>query len=375
MLAAGLRAVEVVPVAGLVDVEVELVAGFSDTDLRRFVVPPALGLATPVATPVAAVEEAVAEGRNDEVEGFFAGTAPGVRVLPDPVGVFRALVELVAGVVFAGLRVVDGLGTAGLEVVTAVRTVEDGRPIALDAVELGLGARGAAAAGGLPIKLVVCFGLGATAAEVEDFEEEVVVAAGRGFAVDGFAREVAVFFGLARSLLDGIEGPGEAVGASTSTSGGASGCSVSGVGGTSCTSGILRSETNNWVPPVYFAVSSPFVGAGVEPGTSDPGSSWAVAEVVDLSLSARFQDGALALSEPKSFPVSCWAIARGLVAPSVPVESLRGSGAIVEPPGAPTMPAGLEVEVRFCDVVSNLPIRFATEGRGLSSGSGLFREG
>lgn len=68
-------------------------------------------------------------------------------------------------------------------------------------------------------------------------------------------------------------------------------------------------------------------------------------------------------------------IARGLVAPSVPVDGLRGSGAVEELPGAPGTPAGLEVEFRFCDVVSNFPIRFATEGRGRSSGRGLFREG
>jgi hypothetical protein len=148
---------------------------------------------------------------------------------------------------------------------------------------------------------------------------------------------------------------------------------VSGVGGVSCTSGTFRSETNNLVSSLYFAVSLPFVGAGVETGTLDPASSW-VAGVVGSSLGESFQVGALALSALESFPLSCWAIARGLVAPSVPDEGLRGSGGAVELPGAPATPAGLEVELRFCDVVSNFPIRLATEGRGRSSGSGLFRE-
>lgn len=118
----------------------------------------------------------------------------------------------------------------------------------------------------------------------------------------------------------------------------------------------------------------PFVGAGVEPGTSDPASSWA-AGVVGFSLSACFQAEAPAPSALESFPVSCWAIARGLVASSAPVDGLRGIGAVAGLPGAPATPAGLEAEFRFCDVVSNFPIRFATEGRGRSSGSGLFREG
>lgn len=59
----------------------------------------------------------------------------------------------------------------------------------------------------------------------------------------------------------------------------------------------------------------------------------------------------------------------------MPDEGLCSIGAVVEPPGAPATPAGLEVEPRFCDVVSNFPIRFATEGRGRSSGSGLFQDG
>jgi hypothetical protein len=128
------------------------------------------------------------------------------------------------------------------------------------------------------------------------------------------------------------------------------------------------------VPPSYFVASSSLVGAGVERGAPDPGSSWAAAGVAGLSLSARFQAGRFAPSALESSPVSCWVIAGGLVAPSVPGEGLRGTGAIVEPPGASATPAGLELEFRFCDVVSNFPIRFATEGRGRSSGSGLSRE-
>ena len=119
----------------------------------------------------------------------------------------------------------------------------------------------------------------------------------------------------------------------------------------------------------------PFVGAGVEKGTPDPASSWVVAGVVGSSLCGRFKAGALAPSALESFPLSSWAIARGLVALSVLDEGLRSSGAVVELPGAPATPAGLDAEPRFCDVVSNFPIRFATEGRGRSSGSGLFREG
>lgn len=92
-----------------------------------------------------------------------------------------------------------------------------------------------------------------------------------------------------------------------------------------------------------------------------------------MSLCGRFEGGALAPSALESFPLSSWAIARGLVAPSVPDEGLRGSGAVIELPGAPATPAGLDAEPRFCDV-SNFPIRFATEGRGRSSGSGLFQE-
>jgi hypothetical protein len=114
-LGADLRTAELAPVACFVEVEVELVAGLPDADLRRLAAPPALD-------PAAAVEEeAATEGRNDEVEGFFAGTVPGVSELPDPVAVFRTLVELVVGVALAGLGVVDGLGTGGFVVVEVVR--------------------------------------------------------------------------------------------------------------------------------------------------------------------------------------------------------------------------------------------------------------
>jgi hypothetical protein len=121
--------------------------------------------------------------------------------------------------------------------------------------------------------------------------------------------------------------------------------------------------------PLYFAASSLSVGAGVDASRSDPASTWA-----GLSLSARFPVEALASPALESFPMSCWEIARGLAGSSVPVESLRGSGTAVALPGEPTPLAKLEVELRFCDVVSNFPMRFATEGRGRSSGSGLSRE-
>ena len=94
-----------------------------------------------------------------------------------------------------------------------------------------------------------------------------------------------------------------------------------------------------------------------------------------MRLGERFEAGAVAPSALESLPLSSWAIARGLVAPSVPDEGLCGNGIVVELPGAPATPAGLEVEPRFWDVVSNFPIRFATEGRGRSSGSGLFQGG
>jgi len=141
---------------------------------------------------------------------------------------------------------------------------------------------------------------------------------------------------------------------------------VSGLGGISCTSGIFRPERDSRVFSLYFAVSLSIVGAGVETGTL--ASSWDTG-VVGLSLAGAFAPSAL-----ESLPPSCWAIARGLIAPSAPGDGLRRSRAVVEPPGAPTTPAGLEVEFLFCEVVSNFPIRFATEGRGRSSGSGLFRE-
>ena len=130
------------------------------------------------------------------------------------------------------------------------------------------------------------------------------------------------------------------------------------------------------MPSVQFTASPPFVGAGVETGTPDPAPSGVVAGVVGLWLCGRFKAGALAPSALESFSLSNWAIARGLVALSVPDEGLRSrSGcAVVELPGAPATPAGLDAEPRFCDVVSNFPIRFATEGRGRSSGRGLFRE-
>jgi hypothetical protein len=150
---------------------------------------------------------------------------------------------------------------------------------------------------------------------------------------------------------------------------------VSGVGGTSCTSGTLIPEIDSWVLPLYFSVSLPFVGAGVDTGAPEPASSCAADGGVDLWLGERFEAGALAPSALESFPLSSWAIARGLVAPSVPDEGLCSNGAVVELPGASATPAGLEVEARFCDVVSNFPIRFATEGRGRSSGSGLFQDG
>lgn len=350
---------EVVPGAGFVDAEAALVAGFPDTDLRRPAEPP-------VPDPTA-----VAEGRNEEVDDFFAGAAPGVSVLPDPVGVLRAIDELVAGVVLAGLGAVDGLDTGGFGVLTVVRTVEVGRVFAL---EPGRGARGAPAAGGLPIEPVVGFGLGTAAAAVEGLGVEEVALEGRNLAIVGFAREVAGFFGLAGAFLDGAAGSREAVGAGSPAAGRASVCSASGVGGTSCTSGTFRSERDKLVSSLYFALSSPFIGAGVETGTPDPASSWTVGGVVGLSLSPHFRAEALVPLVLESFPVSCWAIARGLVAPSVSIDGLRASGAAVVLPGAPATPTGLEVGFRFCDV-SNFPIRFATEGRGRSSGSGLFREG
>lgn len=241
VLVAGLRTVEVAPVAGFVDV-VELELGFPDTDLRRLDAPPALG-------PAAAVEEeAVAEGRNDEVEGFFAGTAPGVSVLPDPVGVFRMLVEPVVGLALVAFGVVDGLVTVGLEVVAVVRTVEEGRALGLDGVEPGRGARGVIATGGLPMEPVVGLGFGTAAAAVGGLAVEAVEAEGRALVVVGLVREVAGFFGLAGGFLDGADGSAEVLGAGSSAAGGASGCSVSGVGGTSCTSGTVKSDIDNWTP-------------------------------------------------------------------------------------------------------------------------------
>jgi len=110
------------------------VAGFPDVDLRR--------LAPPVLDPGAADEEdAATEGRNDEVEGFLAGAAPSVSELPDPVAVFRAIVELVVGVALVGLGVIDVLSTGGFGVVEVVRAVEEGRTLALDVVGMGRGAR------------------------------------------------------------------------------------------------------------------------------------------------------------------------------------------------------------------------------------------
>jgi hypothetical protein len=191
---AGLRAVEVAPVADFVaDVGVGLVVGFADTDLRRLAAPPA------------ADADAAAEGRNDEAEGFFAGAAPDVSVLPDPVGVFRAIVELPDGLVLA----VDedgaaGLGTGGLGV---------GRATALGVVEPGRGARGVPAeaegvgfAWGLPIEPVVGLSFGAVAvgvapAAVGSLEVEEVAVEGRVLVVVVLAREVAGFFGLAGSFL------------------------------------------------------------------------------------------------------------------------------------------------------------------------------
>lgn len=169
-LVIGLRITELAPVAGFVDIEVELVGGFPDADLRRLAAPPALDPGTAVE------EEEEAEGRNDEVEAFFTGAAPGVSELPGPVAVFRAIVELVVGVAFAGLGLVDGLGTEGFRVVEVVRTLEEGRAVALDVVESGRGARGVATTGGLPIEPVVGFGFGATTVAVEGLEvEEVAV--------------------------------------------------------------------------------------------------------------------------------------------------------------------------------------------------------
>lgn len=248
MLVAGLRTVEVAPVAGFADV-VELEPGFPDTDLRRLDAPPALD-------PAAAVEEeAVAEGRNDEVEGFFAGTAPAVSVLPDPVGVFRAIVEAVVGLALVAFGVVDGLVTVGLEVVADVRTVEEGRALGLDGVEPGRGARGVIATGGLPMEPVVGLGFGTTAAAVGGLAVEAVEAEGRALVVVvGLVREVAGFFGLAGGFLDGADGADgadgseEVLGAGSSAAGGASGCSVSGVGGTSFTSGTCKSDIDNWTP-------------------------------------------------------------------------------------------------------------------------------
>lgn len=362
MPVAGLRKVEVVPGAGFVDVEVALVAGFPDTDLRRLAESPALGAAA-----------AAAEGRNEEVEDFFAGAAPGVSVLLDAVRGLRAIDELVAGVVLAGLGAVDDLITGAFEVLTVVRTVEERRVFALEAVELGRGARGAPTVGGLPIEPVVSFGFGfgCAAAAAGGLGVEDVALEGRDLAIVGLVKEVAGFFRLAEALLDGAAGSGEAVGAGSSAVGGTSVRSASGVGGTSCTSGTFRSERDNLVPSLYFAPSSPFIGAGVETGRPDPATSWAVGGIVGWSLSAHVQAEALVPLALESFPVSCWAIARGLVAS---IEGLRGSGAAVVLPCTPATPAGLEVEFRFCDV-SNFPIRFATEGRGRSSGSGLFREG
>ena len=168
-LVAGLRTTELVPVAGFADIEVELVVGFPDADLRRLAAPPALD-------PGTVVEEEATEGRNDEVEAFFAGAAPGVSELPDPVAVFRAIVELVVGVAPAGLGLVDSLGTGGFRVAEVVRTVEEGRAFALDVEELGRGARGVAATGGFPIEPVVGFGFDATFVAVEGLEvEEVAV--------------------------------------------------------------------------------------------------------------------------------------------------------------------------------------------------------
>lgn len=192
-LEAGLRTVELAPVAGFVEVDVELVAGFPDADLRRLAAPPALD---------PGAEEAATEGRNDEVEGFFVGAAPGVSELPDPVAVFRAVVELVVGVALAGLGAVNGLDTGGFAVAEVVRTAEEGRVFALDVVELGRGARRAAETGGLPIEPVVGFGLGAATVTVEDLDVDDVAVEGRDFAVVGLAREVVGFFGLARGFLD-----------------------------------------------------------------------------------------------------------------------------------------------------------------------------
>lgn len=241
VLVAVLRTFEVAPVAGFVDV-VELELAFPDTDLRRLAAPPALD-------PVAEVEEeAVVEGRNDDVEGFFAGAAPGVSVLPDPVGVFRAIVEPVVRVVLAALEVADGLVTGGFEVVMVVRAVEEGRALVLDVVEPGRGARGVIATGGLPIEPVVGFGFGAAAAVVGGLGVEEVAVEGRALAVVGLFREVAGFFGLAGGFLDGADGSEEVAGAGSSATGRASGCSVSGVGGTSCTSGTFKSDMDNWTP-------------------------------------------------------------------------------------------------------------------------------
>ena len=193
---AGLRTAEVAPVAGFVEVKVELVAGFPDADLRRLAAPPALDPGTAVE------EEAAAEGRNDDVEAFFAGAAPGVSELPDPVAVCRAIVELVVGVALAGLGLVEDLCTGGFRVVEVVRTVEAERVFALDVVELGRGARAVAATGGLPIEPVVGFGFGATTIAVEGLDVEEVAVEGRGFAVVGLARDVGGFFGVTGGLLD-----------------------------------------------------------------------------------------------------------------------------------------------------------------------------
>jgi hypothetical protein len=203
---------------------VELVVAFPDTDLRRLAVPPA------TLDPAAA-----AEGRSDEVEGLFAGAGPGVSVLADAVGAFRAVVAVVAGVALAGFWVVDGLGTAGFVVTAVVRPAEGGRAVAVDVVELTLGARGAVVVGGLPIEPVVGFGFGA-AAEVEGLEVEGVAAEGRVLAVVGLATEPAGFFGLVGGFLKLAAVSCEVVGTGPPpAAGGASGCSVSGVGGTSCT--------------------------------------------------------------------------------------------------------------------------------------------
>ena len=166
---AGLRTTKLAPVGGFVDIEVELVVGFPDADLRRLAAPPVLEPGTAVE------EEEATEGRKDEVEAFFAGAAPGVSELPDPVAaVFRATVELVVGVAVAGLGLVDGLGTGGFRVVEVVRTVEEGRAFVLDVVELGRGAREVVATGGFPIEPVVGFGFGATIVAVEGLEAEEV---------------------------------------------------------------------------------------------------------------------------------------------------------------------------------------------------------